>query len=273
VRAERLDAFVASNLTAVSRRRIAAAIRDGRLRVNGHRARPGQAVQAGDRIAGTVERREPRVRPSPLKLRILFEDEHIVVIDKPPGMLVQATRFEGERCVAAALLARYGEVPSLGGPDRAGIVHRLDREVGGVMVCARTETALRGLSKQFRERTIEKEYRAMVEGRVERDEFEIRAPIDLARREWRVKVGKGGKPALTRVRVLKRGVDRTEVAVFPVTGRPHQIRAHLASVGHPIVGDPVYGHPGRLSLQAVRLSLTHPVSGNRMTFRSGLKRR
>lgn len=266
-RADRLDAFVASRLAGVPRRRIAAAIRDGAVRVNGHRVKPADPVRDGDRIEGTVHVSSIRIEPAPADLRVLHEDEDIVVVEKPAGMLTHATKFEPRRCVAAALLARYGVLPSLGGPERAGIVHRLDREVGGVMVCARTEGALRNLSRQFRRRSVEKEYWAAVEGRVARDEFVIDAPLALARRTWRARVSKRGKPSRTRVVVRQRLSERTILSVFPITGRSHQIRAHLAFIGHPVVGDRTYGTAGRLALYAVRLAFRHPTTGRRMTFR------
>jgi 23S rRNA pseudouridine1911/1915/1917 synthase len=271
-RAERLDAFVASKLPGVPRRRIAAALREGVLLVNGRRSKPGAPVRAGDRIEGEVPAPAIAVEPEAIEMRILHEDDDIVVIDKPRGLLSQATRFEPRRNVAAALLARYGSLPSLGGPERAGIVHRLDREVGGAMVCGRTEAALRDLSRQFRERTVEKEYWAAVEGRVTRTEFMIDAPLGLAKRRWRAKVSRRGKPSVTRVVVRERRGKTTILSVFPQTGRPHQIRAHLASIGHPIVGDPVYGRAGELALHAVRLAFHHPTTGERLVFRSPVPR-
>lgn len=266
-RAERLDAFVAAKLSGVPRRRIAAAIRAGTLRVNGRRAKPGDPVHGGDRIEGTVFVPAVRIEPGPADIRVLHEDDHIVVIDKPAGLLSQATRFEPRRSVAAALLAKYGPLPSLGGPERAGIVHRLDREVGGVMVCGRTEAALLDLARQFRERSVEKEYWAVVEGSVAQDEFVIDAPLALARRTWKARVSKRGKPSRTRVVVRRRLPGRSVLSVYPETGRPHQIRAHLASIGHPVVGDRTYGSAGRLALYAVRLAFRHPATNRRLTFR------
>jgi 23S rRNA pseudouridine1911/1915/1917 synthase len=268
--AERLDAFLASELKGVPRRRIAAAIRCGEIRVNGRRCKPARPVEKGDRIEGTVEVPQICIEPSDLDLDVIFEDRQIVVVNKPAGLLVQATRHESRRCVSAALLARYGDVPSLGGSDRAGIVHRLDRGVSGVLVCARTRSALEGLSRQFRDRSVRKEYWVLVEGRVREREFEINRPLALARRAYRAKASRKGKPSVTRVVVRKRLKDRTVVTAQPVTGRPHQIRAHLAGIGHPIVGDPTYGtgRTGRIALHAERLTLRHPSSGRKATFRA-----
>lgn len=144
------------------------------------------------------------------------------------------------------------------------------------MVFGRTAEALRSLSEQFRARSVEKEYWALVEGSVRKDRFEIDAPLSLARRRYRAKVARAGKPARTRVEVRERGGGRTALAVFPVTGRPHQIRVHLASVGHPVVGDTTYGkgRPGELpALHALRLAFDHPATGRRVTFRAPLPQR
>jgi 23S rRNA pseudouridine1911/1915/1917 synthase len=268
--AERLDAFLASKLKGVPRRRIAAAIRSGEIRLNGRRCKPGQSVEKGSRIEGTVEVPRIRIEPSDQELDVIFEDRQIVVVNKPAGLLVQATRHESRRCVSAAILARYGDVPSLGGRDRAGIVHRLDRGVSGVLICARTRSALEELSRQFRDRSVRKEYWALVEGRVRERGFEIDRPLALARRTYRAKASRKGKPAVTKVVVRKRLKDRTVLSVEPVTGRPHQIRVHLAGIGHPVVGDPTYGAgaPGRIALHAERLTLRHPKTGRKATFRA-----
>lgn len=265
----RLDAFIASRLKGVSRRRIHAAIREGRILVDGRRARPGFPVRPGTRIEGRIDVDEIGIEPTPITLPVLFEDDHITVIDKPAGLLVQATAHERRRCVAAALLARYGEVPSLGGPERAGIVHRLDREASGVMVCGRTLAALKNLAGQFRRREVEKEYWALVVGEVQPDRFVVRGRIALRRREYRARVvGRGGKEAITEIEVRRRWKARTWLRVRAVTGRPHQIRVHLAHLGHPIVGDAAYGTGGRLALHAERLRFRHPVTGRSLEFRA-----
>jgi 23S rRNA pseudouridine1911/1915/1917 synthase len=229
-------------------------------------------VAPGDR----VELGTPRpIFPAPL--RLVFEDDDVLVVDKPPGLLTIATERERER-TAYRLLAEYvGGHGRPGAPARAGaprlfIVHRLDRETSGLLVFAKSGAAKRRLQEQFEARSVERRYVAVVEGAVREAEGTLRTRL-RQEREAKVRRARGtaGREAITHYRVLRRGGDTTLLELSLVTGRRGQIRAQLAELGHPIVGDHAYGarHPGarRVCLHATRLGFTHP-RGARMAFDS-----
>lgn len=265
----RLDHFLAEKHPEHSRRRWAEQIRGGKVRVNGKPVRPSVPLNSGD----VIEAEPPAPDAKPVAVRmdldILYEDQDIVVVNKPPGLQVQPSRHEA-RSLVGALLAKYRRLPSQGGPERAGIVHRLDEGVSGVMVVARTEEAMIKLYKLFKFRLVEKVYRAWVHGEMKQPQMKIELPIAMHRREWKGGVSKKrGKPAVTLVTRLKVEAGKTLVEARPVTGRPHQIRIHLAAVGHAIVGDATYGSPeamDRILLHAARISFVHPGSGRKVTF-------
>lgn len=201
-------------------------------------------------------------------VRVLFADEALIAVDKPHGLLSVPGRDPANRdCVPARLLEEYGELR---------IVHRLDLDTSGVMVLARSAAAHRHLNRQFERREVDKRYEALVWGLPERDSGEIDLPICV---DWpnrpRKKVDyRDGKPALTRYQVLQRdsAAHCARLALMPVTGRSHQLRVHLAEIGHPILGCPFYAHAEaraaapRLTLHAQRLALTHPLSGEPLVF-------
>jgi 23S rRNA pseudouridine1911/1915/1917 synthase len=264
----RLDVFLARRRPERSRRRWEREVREGRVRVNGRWARPSLSLRAGD-VVEAQEEAEASAEAPAVGLKVLYRDEDLLVIDKPAGLQVQPSKYDARSVVAG--LAAYGPLPSLGGPERAGIVHRLDRDVSGVMVVALSERALRSLYRQFKERRVKKVYRAIVHGKLPRDTVRIDAPLAMRKRQWKGKVSRKGKAAVTLVRRLKVEGDRTHVEAEPVTGRPHQIRIHLASIGHPIVGDTTYGSSeriGRVLLHARSLAFTHPSTGRQVRFES-----
>jgi len=240
-------------------------IRAGRVKVDGkealpsHRLRPGEVVEV---------RLPPRPRPRTVEIPILHEDEDIVVINKPAGVAVHSgAGREGEPTVVTSLLAQGVKLCG-GGGDRVGVVHRLDADTSGVMVLAKSEEAYRSLVEQFQHREVEKEYLALVEGEVETDEGRIEGPIgrDPRRPRW-MGIVEGGKEALTEFEVLRRDKGRTLLLVRPKTGRTHQIRVHLAAIGHPVVGDPLYGRgEGKLMLHAWKIAFRHPRTGKRVSF-------
>lgn len=276
----RLDAFVAESGLGITRSRVRHLIDAGRVTVGGSVRKPGQLVRAGDEIVVEIPDTVPTTaEPEALPLRVLHEDEAIAVIDKAPGMVVHPAPGRWRGTLVNALLHRWGAMP---GQEtlRPGIVHRLDRDTSGVMVVARTPAALEHLAKQFAARTVEKRYLAVVRGRVRAEVLRIDAPIgrhavERKKMSTRARVARA---AITRVRVLERFAGATLVEAAPETGRTHQIRVHLASRGHPIVGDAVYGRPretetaliGRQALHAASLGIVHPVHGSAMTFRAEL---
>jgi 23S rRNA pseudouridine1911/1915/1917 synthase len=237
----------------------------GRVKVDGRVVRDGRAtVGAAARISldrhGAV--------PFPPDLRLVHEDDDLLVIDKPPGLLTIATPRERER-TAYRMLWDY--LAAHHPPRRPFIVHRLDRETSGLVVFAKSPRAKRHLQAQFEARDVERAYVAVVEGRVtdEHGTLESRLTQD---RGLRVRSGPRGKPAITRYRVRTRGRDRTVLDLHLGTGRRHQIRVQLADLGHPIVGDPAHGarlgRQARLCLHASRLGFAHPRSGERLLFES-----
>jgi 23S rRNA pseudouridine1911/1915/1917 synthase len=210
------------------------------------------------------------VSPEP---KIVFEDESIIVLEKPPGLVVHpAPSHKGETLVSW-LGARAG-----GGPgERPGIVHRLDKDTSGLMVVARTEEAHAALSRQIKAREVVREYIALVEGRLDSRSGTIDAPLgrDRRRRTRRAVKGAGQRDAVTHFEVIEQLPDDALVRARLETGRTHQIRVHFAAIDHPVAGDPEYGHAGRHGLErqflhAARLKLRHPLSGEELEFASGL---
>ncbi len=248
-----------------SRRSLKQWIERGRVEVNGHVVREGRVdVGAGDRIA--LGRHG--AGPFPLALGLVFEDEDLLVIDKPPGLLTIATERERER-TAYRLLRDYLQAGQP--PRRPFIVHRLDRETSGLLVFAKSVRAKRRLQEQFEAREVERIYVAVVEGRV-RDDRGVLASRLVQDRGLRVRAGPRGREAITRYRVRERRSDTTVLELSLGTGRRQQIRVQLADLGHPIVGDRTHGsrsdRRGRLCLHASRLGLVHPESGRRVHFDS-----
>lgn len=284
----RLDAFLARHLAGASRRAIRDLIAAGGARVNGRRARKGDLVHPQDRVtlAGLEPPAAPRLIAQPeLPVRVLFEDEAVVAIDKPPGMPTHPLR-SGERGTAANFLAgRYPELAQVGRPLEAGLVHRLDPGTSGVLLAARSDPAYRELRKMFRERRIEKVYLALVEGALDRQQ-RVTTPIaHRPRTARRMQVCPDRKhahqlrarPAITSVRPRELYAQATLVEITITTGVRHQIRVHLASIGHPVVGDRLYGHgsalvadPERPLLHAARLGFRHPLTARRTAVEAAL---
>lgn len=248
-----------------SRRSLKQWLERGRVEVDGRVVREGRAaVRAGARISLG----RPGVLPFPPSLGLVFEDDDLLVIDKPPGLLTIATERERER-TAYRLLWDYLQARQP--PRRPFIVHRLDRETSGLLVFAKSPRAKRHLQAQFEAREVERIYVAVVEGRVSAEEGTLESRL-VQDRGLRVRAGPRGKPAITRYRVRERRRDRTVLDLSLGTGRRHQIRVQLADLGHPVVGDAAHGtragRHGRLCLHASRLGFVHPRSGKRLHFES-----
>jgi 23S rRNA pseudouridine1911/1915/1917 synthase len=280
---ERLDTFVARRCPDLSRSAVQRLVREGRVTIGGRPARAGHRLERGDRVL--VEAPVPEddaLAPEPAPLNIIYEDDDLLVVDKPAGMVVHPAVGAPRGTLAAALLAYRPELAGVGGAERPGIVHRLDRDTSGLLVVAKNEAARVALARQWKDRQVEKGYVALVHGWLEPPEGIIDAPIGRdARHRQRMAVVEGGRAARTEYRVrrpLVAGPDGTGryslVEVRPLTGRTHQIRVHLAAVGHPVVGDRVYGRPSPLVarhfLHAHRLGFRHPVDGRPLEFESHL---
>lgn len=279
---ERLDRVVAL-VADVSRARAVALLDAGAVRCNDtvavDRAR---RLTSGDRI----EIRVPAPEPSELlaepdvEVPVLHEDEDLIVVDKPAGMVVHPGAGHRRRTMVQGLLARYPELAAVGATERPGVVHRLDRGTSGLLVVARTPVAYEALVAQLAGREVERQYDVLVWGRIEEAEGLIDAPVGRAAGErTRMAVTAGGREARTRYEVVEqftRPAAMTRVRCRLETGRTHQIRVHLAAIGHPVVGDERYGGQResipleRPFLHATRLSFRHPTTGLTMTFTSEL---
>lgn len=282
---KRLDIFISHYEPHISRNRIQTLIRDGRARVNNRAEKPGYKVKLNEAIALELPERKIReVLPEPLPLSVIYEDPHLIVLNKPPGLVVHPAPGNYTGTLVNALLYHYGSLPASGSGtegidrERAGIVHRLDKDTSGVMVVARTQHALRSLSAQFKNRIVRKRYVALVSGVIKKGSGTIEAGIGRHVKE-RKKISvhtRHAREAVTLFKVMERFQNATLVEVEIKTGRTHQIRVHMAHVGHPVLGDRVYGAAkaavfggaavARQLLHAESLSLLHPDTGHPMTF-------
>jgi 23S rRNA pseudouridine1911/1915/1917 synthase len=278
----RLDVYLAAQLPELSRTRIQELIREGRVRADHHAARASHRVGVGEEIEIEIlERPALTAEAEDIPLDVLYQDDEIVVVNKAAGMVVHAGAGHARGTLVNALLYRLSSLP--GGPLRPGIVHRLDRGTSGVLVVARTDTAHRRLAEQFRTRTVRKTYLALLEGVLKPESGSIQLPIsrDKNRRVRMTARAGAGREARTDWRVLWRGARYTLVEIELHTGRTHQIRAHFAALGRPVVGDTLYGAAarpragsqnldplGRPFLHAARIGFEHPASGQPMEFRA-----
>lgn len=277
---KRLDHFLQEKLPQFSRSRLQEWVKAGRVSVNGSPERkPSFALRGGEAVV--VEPAQPpplKATPEALPVEVLYEDEDVIAVNKPAGMVVHAGAGRHSGTLVNALLHHYGALSGVAGELRPGIVHRLDRETSGVLLIARTDAAHRNLAAQFAERRVEKTYLAMVHGRVKADSGRIDKPITrdpVRRTRMTVKTGTG-RSAHTEYKVLKRFERFTYLEVKIGTGRTHQIRVHLASIGHPVAGDRLYGAPARAEgaepleqrffLHAWRIRFTRPSTGEPLTL-------
>lgn len=271
----RLDEVLARRFPGHSRTLLRSAIQNGDALVNGILRTAGQRVNAGDAIDARIDPDAvTALTPEPLPLSIVFEDEHLIVIDKPAGMVVHPAGRHRSGTLANALAHHWNVAMASDPPIRPGMVHRLDRSTSGLMVVAKSQTALRRLTMQFQRKEIEKRYLALAHGRVEATEGMWEAPIGndpTARPAWGVQ--DTGRPASTRYWVRTGFSEHTLLELEPITGRTNQLRLHCSHFGHPIVGDDLFGiHDGaeRLFLHAFRLAFRHPETGDRMEFEAAL---
>ncbi len=283
----RLDRFLVSVLAEQSRSRIQRLIKEGHVQVAGRPAKANQPVKAGQQVSIEIpEPIDPVPRPEALPLPIVYQDRDVIVVDKPAGMVVHPAAGHASGTLVNALLHHIDDLSGIGGEKRPGIVHRLDRGTSGLMVVAKHDTAHEELARQFRDREVEKEYDALVWGEVQAGR-RIDAPIgrDPVNRKKMSARARRSREAVTRiVRAEHLGRTLTLARIAIQTGRTHQIRVHLSAIGHPIVGDSLYGGvhrrvPGDLRavarlerpfLHAARLVFKHPGDVRRMEFSSAL---
>ena len=277
----RLDQYLAGLDTGLTRSRLQRLIADGQVLVNGGPAKPSQRVRAGDRVTLSV----PPPRPSGLvaqdiPVTVVYQDQDLVVIDKPAGLAVHPGPGHPDRTLVNALLAMCPDIQGIGGEIRPGIVHRLDKDTSGLMMVAKTHQAHNNLSDQIKARQVTKGYLALVEGVPAPSQGKVDAPVGRhPRRRTRMAVVVGGKEARTSYKLREKFQDHglpgySLIELYLETGRTHQIRVHLAHIGHPLVGDTTYGHAstlvGRHFLHAFHLAFKHPVNGEPLEFKTGL---
>jgi len=283
----RLDRALAAAVPTLSRERLKALIRSGAVETAGHAIRdPATKVRGDENLSVAVP--EPTAAhnaPQDIPLTVVFEDEHLLVVDKPAGLVVHPAAGNLDGTLVNALLHHCaGQLSGIGGVARPGIVHRIDKDTSGLLVIAKTDVAHEGLAKQFAAHSIDRRYLAILSGVPKASHGIVDAPLARSatnRKKIAIVEGKRGKRAVTHWRRLEVLRDAALVECRLETGRTHQVRVHMASLGHPLVGDPVYGRSGkthgkllkelgfhRQALHAAELGFTHPVTRSRLSFSS-----
>ncbi len=273
----RLDQYLAQVDLGLTRSRLRQLIAEGNVLVNGAAVKPAHRIRPGDLVQVSVPPPRPAtaIAQGDIPITVVYQDAQLVVVDKPPGLSVHPGPGHPDRTLVNGLLALCPDIQGIGGEIRPGIVHRLDKDTSGLMIAAKTQDAHHHLSQQIKDRTVEKGYLALAEGAPSPDSGLIDVPIGRdPRRRTRMAVIAGGRESRTGYRLLVKAGDYSLLELQLHTGRTHQIRVHLAWLGHPLLGDGVYGRRspllGRHFLHAHRLAFVHPVTGERMEFSSPL---
>ncbi len=275
---ERLDKVISAHALDLSRASVQRLIKDGAVTVNGRPSKPSYRVQTGDEIVVHVPIEPPeQVLPEDIPLDIVYEDDVLLVIDKPAGMVVHPGAGHSSGTLVNAVLAHCPHIADVGGADRAGLVHRLDKDTSGLILVAKDDATHAALQRQFKRHRVAKTYLALVEDQVQPHEGVIEAPIGRDKRQRKkMAVVRRGREARTTYHVIEVFASHTLLEVHPHTGRTHQVRVHLAWLGYPIVGDAVYGRrrqrllKSRHFLHAARLRITHPATGEEIAFEAPL---
>jgi 23S rRNA pseudouridine1911/1915/1917 synthase len=285
----RLDRALAATVPTLSRERLKTLIRSGAVQARGQAVRdPSTKVRGDETLSVAVPEPRPAHNvPQDIPLEIVFEDEHLLIVDKPAGLVVHPAAGNADGTLVNALLHHCaGQLSGIGGVARPGIVHRIDKDTSGLLLVAKTDVAHEGLAKQFAAHSIDRRYRAIVSGVPKASHGMVDAPLARSatnRKKIAIVEGQRGKRAVTHWKRLDVLRDAALVECRLETGRTHQVRVHMASIGHPLIGDPVYGRPGkthskllkelgfhRQALHAAELGFTHPVTGRRLSFSSAM---
>lgn len=272
----RLDRFVAAQVPDISRGYARELIERGLIRVNGKPSKPSKGLAAGDRVEVIVPPgEEGRDSPGGTSLDIIYEDEDVMVVDKPAGLTCHPAPGHPGGTLTDALVAYYPPLAQVGERSRPGLVHRLDRDTSGLIIIAKNEGARCNLASQFHRRSVFKEYLALVEGHLKPEHGFIEAPLTRGTGDRRrMVIAKKGREATTEYRVVGYSPSSSLLLVHPLTGRTHQIRVHLGAIGHPVVGDATYGNPSdilrRQFLHAYKIGFQLPSSNQYVEFISPL---
>ena len=276
----RIDRVLAEEMEDLSRERIKKLFGKDEIFLNGKNVKPSRKVKTGDEVRVLVPEPESLdVKPENIPVNIVYEDDDVIVVDKPQGMVVHPANGNYSKTLVNALLYHAGSLSQINGVVRPGIVHRIDKDTSGLLVVAKNDAAHRALAEQFAVHSITRAYRTICHGIIGENEFTVDAPIGRhrTRRKEMCVTMENSKRAVTHGRVIKRYSDRTFLEMKLETGRTHQIRVHLKYIGHPVIGDSVYGRNTKMDrmfegqlLHAFRLGFIHPTTGKYMEFESKL---
>ena len=275
---ERLDKITPAHVPDLSRATAQRLIKAGEVTVNGRPSKPSYRVQVGDEVVVRVPTEMPApVVPENIPLDVIYEDDALLVVNKPAGMVVHPAYGHASGTLVNAVLAHCPQIADVGGPDRAGVVHRLDKDTSGLILIAKDGVTRAALQRQFKRRQVAKTYLALVEGQMQPREGVVEAPVGRDKRQRKkMAVVRSGREARTLYRAIEYFADHTLLEVRPHTGRTHQVRVHLSWLGYPIVGDAVYGRHrqrllrGRHFLHAARIRFSHPATSEEVEFEATL---
>ncbi len=275
---KRIDKYLAEKLEHLSRSFIQKLIEDVKIKVNGKSVDKSYKINAGDLLKIQVEEKESEIKAVEMDLDIVYEDQDIIVINKNADRVVHPAPGHHNDTIVNAMLAHVDNLSAINGIKRPGIVHRLDKDTSGLLIVAKNDRSHKGLAQQFKNRSVEKYYYALIEGNLAYKKGKIDAPIgrDPNNRKKMAVRKRNSKKAVSRFKIIEEFKNHTLVEVKIETGRTHQIRVHFSYLGHPVVGDKKYGSQNNLRakrqlLHAKRLIITHPLTGEKMEFEAELK--